>query len=61
MLECRDAIYPAFATHNAHNGVCSGMRRRTVTEMQRLHGMGEALYHGVGDISCVKAYARAGT
>ena len=46
MLECRDAIYPAFATHNAHSLAfvleCAGDGE---FEMQRLHGMGEALYH----------------
>ena len=46
ILECRDAIYPAFATHNAHSLAfvleCAGAGD---FEMQRLHGMGEALYH----------------
>ncbi len=60
MLECRDAIDPAFATHNAHSMAfvleCAGTGE---FEMQRLHGMGEALYHDAG---CpVRVYAPVGT
>ncbi|HME21554.1 MAG TPA: bifunctional proline dehydrogenase/L-glutamate gamma-semialdehyde dehydrogenase PutA [Acetobacteraceae bacterium] len=60
MLECRDAIRPAFATHNAHSlafilECASGGE----FEMQRLYGMGEALYH---DASYpVRVYAPVGT
>lgn len=47
LLNARDALYPQFATHNAHTvawvlevaGVQQGF------EFQRLHGMGEPLYH----------------
>jgi RHH-type proline utilization regulon transcriptional repressor/proline dehydrogenase/delta 1-pyrroline-5-carboxylate dehydrogenase len=60
MLECGDAILPAFATHNAHSLAfvleCAGEGE---FEMQRLHGMGEALYH---DASYpVRVYAPVGT
>ena len=60
MLERRDAIHPAFATHNAHSLAfvleCAGSDD---FEMQRLHGMGEALYHAV---ACpVRVYAPVGT
>ena len=60
MLECRDAIYPAFATHNAHSLAfileCAGA---DAFEMQRLHGMGEALYHDAA--YPVRVYAPVGT
>ncbi len=60
MLECRDAIYPAFATHNAHSLAfvleCAGTDE---FEMQRLHGMGEALYHDA--TYPVRVYAPVGT
>ena len=60
MLECRDAIYPAFATHNAHSLAfvleCAGDGD---FEMQRLHGMGEALYHDAA--YPVRVYAPVGT
>ena len=60
MLECRDAIYPAFATHNAHSLAyvleCAGDQD---FEMQRLHGMGEALYHAA--TYPVRVYAPVGT
>ena len=60
MLECRDAIHPAFATHNAHSLAfvleCAG---EGGFEMQRLHGMGEALYHDA--TYPVRVYAPVGT
>jgi RHH-type proline utilization regulon transcriptional repressor/proline dehydrogenase/delta 1-pyrroline-5-carboxylate dehydrogenase len=60
MLECPDAIYPAFATHNAHSLAfaleCAG---EAEFEMQRLHGMGEALYHNAG--YPVRVYAPVGS
>ena len=60
MLECRDAIHPAFATHNAHSLAfvleCAGAAE---FEMQRLHGMGEALYHDA--TYPVRVYAPVGT
>ena len=46
LLAAEDAIYPQFATHNAHTlsaiQVLAGTRRDF--EYQRLHGMGEMLY-----------------
>ena len=60
MLACGDAIYPAFATHNAHSLAfvleCAGAGD---FEMQRLHGMGEALYHDA--TYPVRVYAPVGT
>ena len=60
MLEYRDAIYPSFATHNAHSLAfvleCTGDGD---FEAQRLHGMGEALYHDA--TYPVRVYAPVGT
>jgi RHH-type proline utilization regulon transcriptional repressor/proline dehydrogenase/delta 1-pyrroline-5-carboxylate dehydrogenase len=60
MLECGDAIQPAFATHNAHSLAfvleCAG---DAGFEMQRLHGMGQALYHDA--TYPVRVYAPVGT
>ncbi|MCH2163951.1 MAG: bifunctional proline dehydrogenase/L-glutamate gamma-semialdehyde dehydrogenase PutA [Marinovum sp.] len=49
LLECRDRIYPQFATHNAHTvAAVQYMAGHTGGyEFQRLHGMGEALYETV--------------
>jgi RHH-type transcriptional regulator, proline utilization regulon repressor / proline dehydrogenase / delta 1-pyrroline-5-carboxylate dehydrogenase len=46
MLAARDAIYPAFATHNAATiGTIKAMAQgRGDYEFQRLHGMGEDVY-----------------
>lgn len=46
---CRGALYPQFATHNAHTVSCILNMLRELPaprefEFQRLHGMGEALY-----------------
>ena len=63
MLDCRDAILPAFGTHNAH-GLAFVLEQAgdAPFEMQRLHGMGEALYHDVVGPACpVRAYAPVGT
>jgi RHH-type proline utilization regulon transcriptional repressor/proline dehydrogenase/delta 1-pyrroline-5-carboxylate dehydrogenase len=59
MLECGDAIYPAFATHNAHSLAFVLETAHGDFETQRLHGMGEALYHGAG--WPVRVYAPVGT
>ena len=60
MLEYRDAIHPSFATHNAHSLAfvleCTGDGG---FEAQRLHGMGEALYHDA--TYPVRVYAPVGT
>ena len=46
LLAVRDALYPQFATHNAHTVayVLEAAGTRRDFEFQRLHGMGEALY-----------------
>ena len=47
LLEAGDAVYPMFATHNAHTAAWiaarAGRRGAGAFEFQRLHGMGEAL------------------
>ena len=58
MLDCRDAIYPAFATHNAHS-LAFVLEAGGEFETQRLHGMGEALYHDAA--YPVRVYAPVGT
>ncbi len=63
MLEHSPALLPAFATHNAHSlaSVLETADGRPF-EMQRLHGMGEALYDGVAGAVCpVRVYAPVGT
>ncbi len=63
MLERRDALRPAFATHNAHSlATILETANGGEFEMQRLHGMGEALYGGVVGPACpVRVYAPVGT
>ena len=63
MLACPDAILPAFATHNAHSlAFVLEQAGNAPFEMQRLHGMGEALYHDVVGPACpVRVYAPVGT
>jgi RHH-type proline utilization regulon transcriptional repressor/proline dehydrogenase/delta 1-pyrroline-5-carboxylate dehydrogenase len=59
MLDHGDAVFPAFATHNAHSLAFVLETADSAFEMQRLHGMGEALYH---DASFpVRVYAPVGT
>jgi RHH-type proline utilization regulon transcriptional repressor/proline dehydrogenase/delta 1-pyrroline-5-carboxylate dehydrogenase len=47
LLAAGDAVYPQFATHNAHTlaAVLELAGDNRDFEFQRLHGMGEALYH----------------
>ena len=58
------AIYPQFATHNAHTA--AAVRRMAETahlqayEFQRLHGMGEALYLALEPQAPVRVYAPVG-
>jgi RHH-type proline utilization regulon transcriptional repressor/proline dehydrogenase/delta 1-pyrroline-5-carboxylate dehydrogenase len=49
MLAAGDALYPMFATHNAHTvaSVLELAGARTDFEFQRLHGMGDELYEQV--------------
>ncbi len=63
MLERRDGIRPAFATHNAHSlATILELADEGAFEMQRLHGMGEALYHGTVGAACpVRVYAPVGS
>ena len=57
LLDASDAIYPAFATHNANTiGQVKALAGDRPFEFQRLHGMGEGLYEelaklerGIGD------------
>ena len=45
LLDAEDAIYPAFATHNANTiGQVKALAGGRSFEFQRLHGMGEGLY-----------------
>jgi RHH-type transcriptional regulator, proline utilization regulon repressor / proline dehydrogenase / delta 1-pyrroline-5-carboxylate dehydrogenase len=63
MLARRDVLRPAFATHNAHSlAVILETAGDADFEMQRLHGMGEALYDGVVGAACpVRVYAPVGS
>jgi RHH-type proline utilization regulon transcriptional repressor/proline dehydrogenase/delta 1-pyrroline-5-carboxylate dehydrogenase len=70
MLNAPSAIYPQFATHNAHT-VCSvrelaGEAGNPPYEFQRLHGMGEPLYAAAAeqygeDLGPVRIYAPVGS
>ena len=63
MLAARDAIYPQFATHNAHTlsavEVLTGGKGDF--EYQRLHGMGESLYALYHEVKKPAAAVGAGT
>jgi len=61
MLEAPDAVYPQFATHNAHTVAAILERagpRNLAFEFQRLHGMGEELYGIVTDTTGISAPCR---
>jgi len=65
MLEAEDAIYPQFATHNAHTiAAIADMAEGKYYEFQRLHGMGELLYKAaskvVGRTIRTRTYAPVG-
>ncbi len=49
LLDNRDAFYPQFASHNAHTVAAIDVMAGNSEgfEFQRLHGMGQALYHEV--------------
>ena len=51
LLAAGAAVYPQFATHNAHAvaAVATLAGARTDYEFQRLHGMGEALYEALSE------------
>ncbi|MGE5105683.1 MAG: bifunctional proline dehydrogenase/L-glutamate gamma-semialdehyde dehydrogenase PutA [Betaproteobacteria bacterium] len=68
LLEAGDAVYPMFATHNAHT-IAWVMARAAdlgvnAYEFQRLHGMGEALYRhvqaGADGMRACRVYAPVG-
>jgi RHH-type proline utilization regulon transcriptional repressor/proline dehydrogenase/delta 1-pyrroline-5-carboxylate dehydrogenase len=70
LLDASDAIFPAFATHNANTiGQVKALAGDRRFELQRLHGMGEALYEelakledGIGDPRTpVRIYAPVGS
>jgi RHH-type proline utilization regulon transcriptional repressor/proline dehydrogenase/delta 1-pyrroline-5-carboxylate dehydrogenase len=70
LLAATDAIYPAFATHNANTiAAIKALAGKTPFEFQRLHGMGEGLYEevarlekGIGDPQTpVRIYAPVGS
>ncbi|WP_374408047.1 bifunctional proline dehydrogenase/L-glutamate gamma-semialdehyde dehydrogenase PutA [Pelagerythrobacter sp.] len=75
MLEARDVLYPAFATHNAYTiGAIktlasksdTGSRTQPDFEFQRLHGMGEDVYGALAEVegnrrTPVRIYAPVGT
>jgi len=63
MLARRDVLRPAFATHNAHSlAVILEAAGDANFEMQRLHGMGEALYDRLVGTTCpVRVYAPVGS
>ncbi|HYG88422.1 MAG TPA: bifunctional proline dehydrogenase/L-glutamate gamma-semialdehyde dehydrogenase PutA [Azospirillum sp.] len=64
LLAARDVFYPMFATHNAHTvaSVLGMAGDRQGYEFQRLHGMGEPLYHQVvAPDMPVRVYAPVGS
>ena len=64
LLKAGPAIYPQFATHNAHSlasiDMMAARAGRTDYEFQRLHGMGVALYKAAGRERAVRIYAPVG-
>ncbi|TNE61630.1 MAG: bifunctional proline dehydrogenase/L-glutamate gamma-semialdehyde dehydrogenase PutA [Alphaproteobacteria bacterium] len=51
MLDAQDAIYPQFATHNAHTiAAINEMAGDKHYEFQKLHGMGNLLYKAAGRV-----------
>src|SRR6187399_2183361 len=50
LLAAEDAIYPAFATHNAYTiGAVKALAGKREFEFQRLHGMGEDVYEALAE------------
>jgi RHH-type proline utilization regulon transcriptional repressor/proline dehydrogenase/delta 1-pyrroline-5-carboxylate dehydrogenase len=66
LLEVEDAVYPAFATHNAYTiGAIKALAKGRTFEFQRLHGMGEDVYEELARIegnarTPVRIYAPVG-
>src|SRR5689334_14457416 len=51
LLDASDAVYPAFATHNANTiGQVKALAAGREFEFQRLHGMGEELYEELAEL-----------
>jgi RHH-type proline utilization regulon transcriptional repressor/proline dehydrogenase/delta 1-pyrroline-5-carboxylate dehydrogenase len=63
LLDRRDVFHPQFATHNALSfALILESAGNADFEMQRLHGMGEALYGGIVGENCpVRVYAPVGS
>ncbi|MDO8606236.1 MAG: L-glutamate gamma-semialdehyde dehydrogenase [Phaeospirillum sp.] len=63
LLAAGNAVFPQFATHNAHTmaAVRELAGDRTDWEFQRLHGMGETLYQQVVAHSPCRTYAPVGS
>ncbi len=68
LLDAPDAVYPMFATHNAHTvaAVMHMADNPSGYEFQRLHGMGEPLYHQIvspdsADSVACRIYAPVGS
>jgi len=67
MLAADDAMYPAFATHNAYTiGAIKALAGEKPLEFQRLHGMGEDVYGALAQMegnkrTSVRIYAPTGT
>jgi RHH-type proline utilization regulon transcriptional repressor/proline dehydrogenase/delta 1-pyrroline-5-carboxylate dehydrogenase len=60
ILAAEDAFYPQFATHNAHTlAAIEHFAGERDYEFQRLHGMGEPLYHQIS--RRVRVYAPVGS
>ena len=64
LLEASPAVYPQFATHNAHTlaslRLIADELNVDAFEFQRLHGMGEPLYKAAGEANRVRVYAPVG-
>jgi RHH-type transcriptional regulator, proline utilization regulon repressor / proline dehydrogenase / delta 1-pyrroline-5-carboxylate dehydrogenase len=64
LVAAGDAIFPQFATHNAHTVAAARRMAENAGlkayEFQRLHGMGEALYAALEPAAPVRVYAPVG-
>ncbi len=59
LLAAPDAIYPAFATHNAYTvGAIKALAGATEFEFQRLHGMGEDIYEELAKLEAESGQPR---
>ena len=59
MLAAPDAIYPAFATHNAYTiGAVKALAGEAEFEFQRLHGMGEDVYGELARLEAETGHSR---